>query len=91
MIKGLQPVEGPDGPQLLDDAVREHAANEHIDEQLIRVSHPDEALPGGRGYPRGSVKGFPDAFRTPLPPSPGFARRHATQRREGDCGAGARN
>lgn len=45
MIRGLQPVDGPDGRRLLDEAVREHAANEHIDEQLIRVQHRDELLP----------------------------------------------
>ena len=46
MIRGLQPVDGPDGRRLLDEAVREHAHNEHIDEQLIRVQHRDELLPG---------------------------------------------
>jgi putative CocE/NonD family hydrolase len=44
MIKGLQPVDGPDGQRLLDEAVREHEANEHVDEQLIRVAHRDELL-----------------------------------------------
>src|SRR6185503_14774926 len=45
LIKGLQPVDGADGRRLLDEAVAEHAGNEHIDEQLVKVAHRDEVLP----------------------------------------------
>jgi putative CocE/NonD family hydrolase len=45
MIKGLQPVDGPDGARLLAEAVEEHKGNEHVDEQLVRVQHRDELLP----------------------------------------------
>jgi putative CocE/NonD family hydrolase len=46
LIKGLQPVDGPEGRRLLAEAVKEHAGNEHVDEQLIRVDHRDEQLAG---------------------------------------------
>src|SRR5262249_35300208 len=45
LIKGLQPVDGADGHELLDEAAAEHAANEHFDEDIVAVEYRDDPLP----------------------------------------------
>jgi putative CocE/NonD family hydrolase len=45
LVKGLQPVDGPDGHDLLAAAAAEHAANEHFDEDIVAVEYRDDPLP----------------------------------------------
>ena len=45
LVKGLQPVDGPDGARLLAEAASEHSANEHFDEDILAIDYRDDPLP----------------------------------------------
>jgi uncharacterized protein len=51
MVKGVQPVDDDKDRGLLVAAVREHAANQHPDEQMVRVRYRDDTLPDVPGAP----------------------------------------